>query len=60
LCATERFGAREWYAEGAEFLMKTQQPTGEWKAETGQFMASEKTDVLDTCFAILFLRRDPR
>jgi ferric-dicitrate binding protein FerR (iron transport regulator) len=60
LLATEHFGAHDWYAEGAEFLLRTQHPTGEWTAEQGEFMRTEKMDVLDTCLAILFLRRDPR
>jgi hypothetical protein len=53
----ERFGAREWYAEGAYFLLQAQHPSGEWTVEQGEFMAREKNDVLDTCLAILFLRR---
>jgi hypothetical protein len=60
LLATERFGVHEWYAEGAEFLLKTQHPTGEWTAEQGEFMSREKMDVLDTCLAILFLKREAR
>jgi len=60
LLAVEHFGAHEWYAEGAEFLLGSQHPGGEWKGEQGQFMAGEKTDVLDTCLAILFLRREGR
>jgi hypothetical protein len=57
LLSTERFGAREWYAEGADFLLQAQHPSGEWTVEQGEFMAREKNDVLDTCLAILFLKR---
>jgi hypothetical protein len=60
LLATEHFGSHEWYAEGADFLFGSQRPGGEWAAEKGQFMAGERTDVLDTCLAILFLRRESR
>ena len=56
----ERFGSHEWYAEGAEYLLRTQHPTGEWAVEQGEFMAKERTDVLDTCLAILFLKREGR
>jgi hypothetical protein len=54
---SERFGVHEWYAEGADFLLQAQRPSGEWKVEQGEFMAPEKNDVLDTCLAILFLKR---
>ena len=47
-------------AGSAEFLLGSQHPTGQWTAEQGEFMASEKMDVLDTCLAILFLRRESR
>jgi ferric-dicitrate binding protein FerR (iron transport regulator) len=59
ILGTERFGSHEWYAEGADFLLQAQQPTGGWRLEQGEFMAPEKNDVLDTCLAILFLRRAP-
>jgi hypothetical protein len=54
---SERFGVHEWYAEGADFLLQAQRPSGEWAVEQGEFMAREKIDVLDTCLAILFLKR---
>jgi hypothetical protein len=60
LLATEHFGAHEWYAEGADFLLASQRPGGEWAVEQGEFLSHEKTDVLDTCLAILFLRREGR
>jgi hypothetical protein len=60
LLATEHFGTHDWYAEGADFLLRTQHPSGEWTAEQGEFMRAEKMDVLDTCLAILFLKRDSR
>jgi hypothetical protein len=40
------FGTTDWYAEGADFLVKSQNPNGAWGK-----------GVPDTCFAILFLVR---
>jgi hypothetical protein len=40
-----KLGGRDWYAEGAEWLIEGQLPGGDWG----------KTE--DTCFALLFLRR---
>jgi hypothetical protein len=60
LLAAEHFGSHEWYAEGADFLLASQHPGGEWTAEKGEFMAHERTDVLDTCLAVLFLGRESR
>lgn len=59
LTSTGRFGAHDWYLEGAEFLIASQRPTGQWTVEQGDFMKSERNDVLDTCLAILFLTRAP-
>jgi hypothetical protein len=58
LLGLERFGAHEWYAEGADALLAAQQPDGAWRLEDGEFMARERRDVLDTCLAILYLRRE--
>src|SRR5262249_43815617 len=55
--STEQFGSHDWYLEGTEFLIGAQRSTGEWQVEQGEFMKSERNDVLDTCLAILFLRR---
>lgn len=40
------FGTTDWYQDGAEFLVRNQEPGGGWGR-----------DVSDTCFAILFLVR---
>jgi squalene cyclase len=56
---TERLGTHEWYVEGAEFLLSRQGPDGSWKVEDGDFMGRETPGVLDTCLAVLFLRRVP-
>ncbi len=55
LFGTEKFGAREWYPEGAALLLKNQQPNGSWPAAD-----THKNAVWDTCFSILFLRRATR
>jgi hypothetical protein len=58
LLRRDRFGAHDWYAEGSAFLLSTQQADGSWRLEQGKFMAPEKNDVIDTCLAVLFLRRE--
>ncbi len=48
LYGTETFGRHAWYPEGAAVLLREQRPDGSWGG------------VVDTCFAILFLRRATR
>jgi hypothetical protein len=43
-------GYKDWYAWGADYLVRHQNRDGSW---TGEFAASRA----DTCFALLFLRR---
>ena len=40
-------GKTDWYLEGAEYLLYDQEPRGSWMGG----------DVVDTCFALLFLKR---
>ena len=47
LSATETFGKHEWYPEGATYLLTLQNAVGSWG----------KDDIVETCFAILFLKR---
>lgn len=49
LADTEFFGKREWYQEGAKFLLAVQAAGGDWN-----------NDSRDTSWAILFLRRATR
>lgn len=42
-------GNKDWYGWGSEILVNTQQPNGSWQ--------SNKNDGVNTCFALLFLRR---
>jgi hypothetical protein len=64
--AAKRFlGVHDWYAEGARLLVDVQLEDGRWKpkGQLGAFGAGPggrsgfQTDVLDTCFALLFLKR---
>jgi hypothetical protein len=43
---TETFGPHEWYPKGVEYLLAKQEIDGSWNK-----------NVVDTCFAILFLKR---
>lgn len=52
LFGTERIGAHEWYPEGANHLLATQN-NGVWGGKDN----FPKEPQVDTCFAILFLRR---
>lgn len=47
LAHTRFVGKVDWYAEGAELLLHDQDPPGSWW----------EGDVVDTCFALLFLKR---
>jgi len=49
LYGTEMMGKHKWYPEGAKVLIETQAANGSWGAGT-----------VDTCFAILFLKRATR
>jgi hypothetical protein len=49
LAEVVKFGNHDWYAEGAKLLLEQQQPSGAWNGGP-----------IDTCFAILFLKRATR
>ncbi len=49
----EKVGAHWWYREGAEVLLEGQDPGGFWDNKD----EIAPTDILDTCYALLFLRR---
>jgi hypothetical protein len=60
LLETEQLGAREWYPDGANWLLSRQNADGSWQEEAwGQNPKSSHIPgpVSETCFAILFLRR---
>jgi hypothetical protein len=48
LYGTEKFGDKDWYFEGAKYLLDSQDKEGSWGSGN------------DTCFAILFLRKATR
>jgi hypothetical protein len=48
-------GERDWYAEGARWLLAGQRPDGSWRDDEGP--ATGSMAVPDTCFALLFLSR---
>ena len=55
---TEKFGNREWYPGGAQWLIKNQQPSGSWNTGVNlAWKAAGSMVVPDTCLAILFLTR---
>ncbi len=49
----------EWYVEGARLLVQTQQADGGWPDIVGktQTESASTPDIVDQCFAILFLKR---
>lgn len=55
LYGTETLGKHAWHAEGAAALLKAQRPDGSWI--NGGLYAHP---ILDTCYAILFLKRATR
>jgi len=65
IAAKRMLGPRDWYREGAEMLLRGQQEDGRWQppGQLGVFGGGPmggsafRTDVLDTCFALLFLKR---
>jgi hypothetical protein len=51
---TQWFGERPWYSEGATWLVQTQGGDGSWGA------GKDNDKILDTCWAILFLKQASR
>lgn len=48
---TKYFGTSDWFEQGAEHLLSSQQKDGRWTVH------GVGTDLTDTCFAVLFLSR---
>jgi hypothetical protein len=46
-------GSKDWYGWGAQTLLANQQPDGHWTGTN----YNGRTDLADTCFALLFLNR---
>jgi hypothetical protein len=53
LYGLQKIGGSDWYAWGADFLLRKQSKGGEWKGS--HYHGASPT--LDTCFALLFLKR---
>jgi hypothetical protein len=54
LYGTEQIGGHYWFAKGLQVLVDGQRADGSWKSEKGG------DPMMDTCFAILFLRKATR
>lgn len=54
LLALDRFGARDWYREGAEVILRAQQPDGRIVRSTA---GQADGELAGTCLALLFLKR---
>ena len=65
LSGLSRFGRREWYPEGARFLVEAQRDNGSWLGQEALDANPWKeagpdastANLLDTCFALLFLKK---
>jgi hypothetical protein len=65
LAGVEWMAALDWYGAGAPPLLDAQTPDGGWAGRYGMFamdrrnplLASGGADVVDTCFALLFLKK---
>jgi hypothetical protein len=64
LCA--RFGEHDWYNQGAKFIIKEQKPEGYWEGTPRRAPTPKPgqppqppppPEYIDTCFALLFLKR---
>ena len=54
-------GEHDWYIKGAKYLIEHQKPDGRWSTgELGNAAELEANDVLDSAWAILFLKRATR
>jgi hypothetical protein len=61
LSGMENFGRHDWYREGADVLLEMQQSGGGWHAAAPDVRwAGFQPAVVQTCFALLFLKRGTR
>jgi hypothetical protein len=58
-CGVRWIGRHDWYREGAEHLLAAQTPAGGWAeaAKSGKVADTSESEITQTCFALLFLRR---
>jgi len=57
LSGEEKMGKHLWYKEGAEYLLKNQQADGRWNWPGVEKDPKNKLHIVNTCFALLFLKR---
>jgi len=55
LYGTEKFGDHDWYLEGAKSIVRSQKDDGSWGSN-----ANDEKNEIQTCFAILFLKKATR
>lgn len=61
LCGRPLVGLHDWYVEGAQHLVGSQQQDGRWSTGAlGMPGEVEASDLLDTAWAVLFLKRATR
>jgi hypothetical protein len=56
----EAVGAHDWYVEGAKLLVAQQKPEGRWSTGTLGAKDIAPSDLLDTAWALLFLKKATR
>ncbi len=57
LLGIKHIGEHDWYREGAEFLISKQVKEGGWPRATDSIVANHEDEIIQTCFALLFLKR---
>jgi hypothetical protein len=57
LLGIKHVGEHDWYREGAEFLISKQTGDGNWPRATDSIVADHEDEIIQTCFALLFLKR---
>jgi len=59
---TRWIGRHDWYREGGEHLLEVQEKNGAWKEPDATVRPADSTEseITQTCFALLFLKRSTR
>jgi hypothetical protein len=55
---TQMIGKNDWYLEGSRYLVGAQERDGSWQQSS--YHGTSRIAILDTCYAILFLKRVTR
>jgi hypothetical protein len=56
----ETVGSHDWYTEGAKYFVGEQKPAGKWSTGTMGSAEIAPSDLLDTAWALLFLKKATR